>query len=243
MICSLLRNFALAMLFCLIIIAQPARAQISFTGTGPVSEGSPVSGVLTDAEGDSVGYSISTIGPLFFGWNTSAASELGGIQGNFGSTSGSFDWIFTMAFDRPVESLTLSQTPLRTAGGNAGGFLAILTDSNLATVDAGTQGLGPDGLSNLGNVFTAGGDLIATLAPTANDEDDWSVDLNNVQNVTVRYQPTSASPAVVEGEWLTFSDANIAAVQIQPVAIPEPSVLLGLGCLLATTSLRRRRVR
>lgn len=234
--CSQLRTFAPALLFCVAVTVQTAQAQISFTNSGTVSNGAPISGVLTDAEGDSIGYTISTTGPLFFGWNGESASELGGVQDNFGQVDGTFDWVFQMAFDSPLESLTLAQTPIQTAGANSGGSLMIMSDAGNASVNAGMQGLGSDGVSNLNGVVVAGGDVSATLATTDNDEDDWFVNLENVQTVTVRYQPTATSPAVVGSEWLTFTNADV-------VAIPEPSTLVGLGCLLATVSLRRRRVR
>jgi hypothetical protein len=236
MACSPLRILAPAILLSFVAASQPALAQISFTNSGQVGSSSPISGVLTDAEGDSIGYTISTTGPLFFGWNGDAASELGGVQENFGQIDGTFDWIFTMAFDSPIESLTLSQTPFYSTGTNAGGSLMVMSDAANASANAGTQGLGSDSLSNLNGVVVAGGDVSATLATTRNDEDDWFVNLENVQTVTVRYQPTATAPAVVGSEWLTFSDANV-------VAIPEPSTLVGLGCLLATVTLRRRRTK
>ena len=233
---SQLRILAPAFLFCFIASVQTVQAQISFSNIGEVSNGSPISGILTDAQGDSIGYSISTAGPLFFGWNEEGSSDPGGVQHQFGQVDGTFDWVFTMAFDNPIDSLTLGQTPIHSTGANAGGSLMIMSDAANASANAGTQGLGSDGFSNLNSIVVAGGDVSANLATTANDEDDWSVNLENVQNVTVRYQPTATSPAVVGSEWLTFTNADI-------VAVPEPSTLLGLGCLLTTVALRRRRVR
>ena len=220
------------------VLTQDARAQFGFSNAGQVSAGSPITGLLTDAAGDSIGYEISTLGPLVFGWNGSTSSELGGVQHNFNTVNGPIEWLFQLEFDSPIASLSLSQTPVRTAGNNSGGLLDIDSDAASANVFAGTQGLGTDGLSNLNSVLITGGDVDATLARTDNDEDDWLVTLNNVQTVTIQYDPTTnETPDITSGigaEWLTFSNATIAA-------IPEPSTFFGLTALFTATVMRRRR--
>ena len=144
-----------------------------------------------------------------------------------------------MEFDSPIASLSLSQTPVRTAGNNSGGLLGIDSDAASATVFAGTQGLGTDGLSNLNNVLINQGNVEATLARTDNNEDDWLVTLNNVQTVTIQYDPTTDATSGIGAEWLTFSNATISAATI--AAIPEPSTFFGLTALFTATAMRRRR--
>ena len=82
------------------------------------------------------------------------------------------------------------------------------------------------------------GNVDATLARTDNNEDDWLVTLNNVQTVTIQYDPTTnETPDITSGigaEWLTFSNATISA-------IPEPSTFFGLTALFTATAMRRRR--
>ncbi len=190
-----LRTFASAFLFCIAVTVQSTQGQISFTNSGAVSDGSSISGVPMDAEGNSIGHTIST---LFFGWNRQDASDLGGVQDSFGSVDGTFDWVFELAFDNPFSSLVLAQTSIHSSGAYAGGSLMIMSDATNATVDAGSQGLGSDGLSNLNGVLIAGRDISATLATMDNDEDNY---LKNVRTVTVRYQPTVTLPAVVGSEW------------------------------------------
>lgn len=235
-----LRYFSLALFATTIFATQNLQAQTGYTNSGQVSAGAPISGTLTDAAGDSVGYEISTVGALFFGWNGNAGSEAAGVQTNFGQNTTIEDWVFTLTFDTPIDQLTLSQTPLITSGANAGGTLAVLSDASSVSANLGTPGLGADGLSNLAGAFPVnGGDVIATLLPTFNDEDDWSVQLNNLQTLTVLYQPIGATPADIGSEWFTFSDAVVGP----PVnVIPEPSTVLGLSGLLVTLTLRRRRV-
>ena len=145
---------------------QYAQAQFGFSNAGQVSVGSPITGFLTDAAGDSIGYEISTPGPLAFGWNGSTSSEPGVVQHNFNAVNGPIEWLFELEFDSPIASLSLSQTPVQTAGNNSGGFLNIDSDAASATVFAGTQGLGTDGLSNLNNVLINQGNVEATLART-----------------------------------------------------------------------------
>jgi len=224
----------------LIFASQNLQAQLSFTNSGQVTSDSPINGFLTDAAGDSVGYEISTVGSLAFGWNGDAGSDLGGVQANFAQSTEILDWSFTVSFDDPIEQLVLSQAPFRSVGGNAGGTLAILSDAGSLSIDLGTSGLGTDGVSNLAGAFPVnGGDVIATLNRTFNGEDDWSVALNNIQNLTVLYQPIGATSADIGSEWFTISDATVGP----PVtAVPEPSTLLGLGGILTALSLRRRRV-
>ena len=243
---------AVATLFASGVLTQDAQAQFGFTNDGEVSDGSPISGFLTDAAGDSIGYEISALGPLVFGWNGSTSSEPGGVQHNFNTVddqgdvvpvNGPIEWLFRLEFDSPIASLSLSQTPVRTAGNNSGGLLGIDSDAASATVFAGTQGLGTDGLSNLNSVAIDGGNVGATLARTDNNEDDWLVTLNNVQTVTIQYDPTTnATPDITSGigaEWLTFSNATISAATI--AAIPEPSTFFGLTALFTATAMRRRR--
>ena len=220
------------------VLTQDARAQFGFSNTGQVSAGSPITGFLTDAAGDSIGYEISTLGPLVFGWNGSTSSEPGVVQHNFNAVNGPIEWLFELEFDSPIASLSLSQTPVRTTGNNSGGLLDIDSDAASASVFAGTQGLGTDGLSNLNNVLINQGNVDATLARTDNNEDDWLVTLNNVQTVTIQYDPTTnETPDITSGigaEWLTFSNATISA-------IPEPSTFFGLTALFTATAMRRRR--
>ena len=234
---------AVATLFASGVLTQDAQAQFGFTNDGEVSAGSPITGFLTDAAGDSIGYEISALGPLVFGWNGSTSSEPGGVQHNFNTVNGPIEWSFQLEFDSPIASLSLSQTPVRTAGNNSGGLLGIDSDAASATVFAGTQGLGTDGLSNLNSVAIVGGNVGATLARTDNNEDDWLVTLNNVQTVTIQYDPTTnATPDITSGigaEWLTFSNATISAATI--AAIPEPSTFFGLTALFTATAMRRRR--
>ena len=229
---------AVATLFASGVLTQDAQAQFGFTNDGEVSDGSPISGFLTDAAGDSIGYEISALGPLVFGWNGSTSSEPGVVQHNFNAVNGPIEWLFELEFDSPIASLSLSQTPARTTGNNSGGLLDIDSDAASASVFAGTQGLGTDGLSNLNNVLINQGNVDATLARTDNNEDDWLVTLNNVQTVTIQYDPTTnATPNITAGigaEWLTFSNATIAA-------IPEPSTFFGLTALFTATVMRRRR--
>ena len=230
------------------VLTQDARAQFGFSNAGQVSAGSPITGFLTDAAGDSIGYEISTLGPLVFGWNGSTSSEPGVVQHNFNTVdaqgdvvpvNGPIEWLFELEFDSPIASLSLSQTPVRTDGNNSGGLLDIDSDAASANVFAGTQGLGTDGLSNLNSVLITGGDVDATLARTDNDEDDWLVTLNNVQTVTIQYDPTTDATSGIGAEWLTFSNATISAATI--AAIPEPSTFFGLTALFTATAMRRRR--
>ena len=229
------RVLALAMTVLVAVsLTQDAQAQISFTNSGQVSfeEGStqpPISGFLTDAANNSIGYTISNLGPLVFGWNGPLSSEQGGVQHNFDTGAMVDDTLFfQLEFAEPIASLTLSQTLDRTAGGNDGGSLAIGSDAASVDVFAGTQSVG-----NLNSVLISGGGATATLAPTSNADDDWFINLSNVQSVTVEYDPTPTSG--VGGEWLTFSNATI-------LAIPEPSTFFGLTALFAASALRRRRV-
>ena len=119
--------------------------------SGTVSAGAPIIGTLTDGAGNSVGYELSTVGPLFFGWNGQAGSEVSGVQTNFAQSSTINDWIFTLSFDRPIDQLSLGQTNLFSTGANAGGMLLFFSDAASNSVNLGTPGLGPDGLSNLGS--------------------------------------------------------------------------------------------
>lgn len=233
-------GFGTAILFSMIAFAQTCSGQVNFTNSGEVSAGSSISGTLTDAAGDSVGYDVSTEGALFFGWNGHAGSDLGGVQANYAQSTEVVDWLFTFTFDSPIEQLTLSQAPFLSDGANAGGNLFFFSDAASVEVDLGTQGLGPDGLSNLDSASTLNsGDVITTLLPTFNNEDDWSVSLSNLQSLTVLYQPLGDTGADIGSEWFTISEATVGP----PVAaaIPEPSALLGLTSLLAATALRRRR--
>ena len=231
---------AVATLFASGVLTQDAQAQFGFSNAGQVSDGSPITGFLTDAAGDSIGYEISTLGPLVFGWNgNNTSSEPGGVQHNFNAVNGPIEWLFELEFDSPIASLSLSQTPVRTTGNNSGGLLDIDSDAAFATVFAGTQGLGTDGFSNLNSVLITGGDVDATLARTDNDEDDWLVTLNNVQTVTIQYDPTTDATSGIGAEWLTFSNATISAATI--AAIPEPSTFFGLTALFTATAMRRRR--
>ncbi len=223
--------------FCsLVFLAEQAKGQTTFTGTGQVGPGSPISGTVTDADGDSIGYTISTVGPLFFNWNGGSNSELGGVVENFGSTDGTFSWTYELSFDQPLDSITLVQTPVLTAGANSGGSLQLTSDASSASVVEGTQGLGNDSLSNLNGSVVTGGNVSTTLVNTFNTEDDWSITLQDVQTVTVDYDPTATAPTVVGNEWLTFVNAQISAV-----AVPEPSAGILLGLCLAHLGIARRR--
>ena len=73
------------------VLTQDARAQFGFSNAGQVSAGSPITGFLTDAAGDSIGYEISTLGPLVFGWNGSTSSEPGVVQHNFNTVDAQGD--------------------------------------------------------------------------------------------------------------------------------------------------------
>jgi len=235
-----LRVLSLGLFCSTMFTLQDLHAQVNFTNSGQVTSDSPISGFLTDAAGDSVGYEISTVGALFFGWNGDADSEAGGVQADIGQNTTIDDWVFTFNFDNPIDQLTLSQTPFVTSGENAGGGLTIFSDAGSVSVDLGTPGLGADGVSNLASAVPVnGGDVIASLSPTSNDEADWSVQLNDLTTLTVFYQPIGATSADIGSEWFTISDAIVGP---PATAIPEPSTLLSLGGILTALSLRRRRV-